>query len=205
MSKIDSYLKNLPRSTQILIFAAVVCCLAVLFYFYYLQDLINKRNGLESEIAKLEVVVAEATARENQLNQFKKELAQLEAHLADLQTKLPAQKETPAVLRSVQQMAALSNLNILKFIPQPIANRDFYSEWPITIEVEGNYNGLGEFFDKISKAARIINVGTISVRGIENSIESVRTLNASCTATTFVFREEQALEAGKNDKKATTR
>ncbi len=182
--------KNLPRSTQILIFAVLVCGLAALFYFYFLQDMIKKRKSLETEIAKLEASVQQAAAVENQYNEFKQKLAQLEERLARLQSILPAQKETPTVLRSVQQMASSSNLKILKFIPQPIANRDFYSDWPITIEVEGNYNGLGMFFDKIGKATRIINVGAISVRGIDASMEPARTLSASCTATTFVFREE---------------
>jgi type IV pilus assembly protein PilO len=204
---INLNLKNLPRSTQILFFAVLVCGLATLFYFYYLQDLVKKRGRLEAEIAKLEVSVQQATAVENQYNEFKQKLEQLEAQLARLQSSLPAQKETPTVLRSVQQMAASSSLKILKFIPQPIVNRDFYSDWPITIEVEGNYNGLGSFFEKVGKAARIINVGSISIRGIEGSMESARTLNASCTATTFVFREESILDPATKtpDKKAKTR
>jgi type IV pilus assembly protein PilO len=204
---INFNLKNLPRSMQFLIFAVLVCGLAALFYSYYLQDLVKNRDRLEAEIAKLEVSVQQATAVENQYNEFKQKLAQLEEQLARLQSSLPAQKETPTVLRSVQQMAASSSLKILKFIPQPIVNRDFYSDWPITIEVEGNYNGLGAFFEKVGKATRIINVGAISIRGIEGSMESARTLNASCTATTFVFREESPPDPATKapDKKAKTR
>jgi type IV pilus assembly protein PilO len=200
-------LKNLPRSMQILIFAVLVCGLAALFYFYYLQDLVKKRKSLEAEIAKLESSVQQATAVENQYNEFKQKLAQLEERLAQLQSILPAQKETPTILRSIQHMAASSSLKILKFVPQPVVNRDFYSDWPITIEVEGNYNGLGMFFDKVGKATRIINVGAISVRGVEGSMESARTLSASCTATTFVFREEPIPDPETNtpDKKAKTR
>jgi type IV pilus assembly protein PilO len=190
--------ENLPRSMQILIIAAIVGILAVLFYIYYLKDLVQKQNQLEAEIHKLEISVAQATAIEGQLNSFKQELAQLEEYLDRLRSILPAQKETPTVLRSVQQMAASSELKILKFIPQPIINRDFYSDWPITIEVEGNYNGLGTFFDKVGKATRLINVDGISVRGVENSMDNARTLSASCTATTFVFREEQAPEPETN-------
>jgi type IV pilus assembly protein PilO len=186
--------KNLPRSTQILIFAILVGCLGALFYFYCLQDLVKKRNALEIEIDRLKTAVSQATAAEIQLKAFKQKLSQLDEELARLRTLLPAQKETPTVLRSVQQMAASSNLKILKFIPQPILNHDFYSDWPITIEVEGNYNGLGTFFEKVGKATRLINVGSITVRALDNSTESSRTLSSSCTATTFVFREEEVLE-----------
>ena len=198
---------NLSRSMQIIVFAVLVGCLATLFYFYYLKDLVQKQNRLEAEIHKLEISVAQATAIENQHSAFIQELAQLEERLAVLRSILPAQKETPTVLRSVQQMAASSDLKILKFIPQPIINRDFYSNWPITIEVEGNYNGLGTFFDKVGKATRLINVDGISVKGVENSMDPNRTLSASCTATTFVFREEPIPDPESNTpvKKARTR
>jgi type IV pilus assembly protein PilO len=201
-------LKNLPRSTQIMLFAVLVGCLGAAFYFYYLQDLVKKRDALHKEIDGLKVAVAQATAAEMQLKQFKKELAQLDEDLARLRSILPAQKETPIVLRSVQEMAASSSLKILKFIPQPIVNHDFYSDWPITVEVEGNYNGLGAFFDKIGKATRLINVGSIAIRSLESSADPSpsRTLSASCTATTFVFREDKpeepdnALDAKSNKK-----
>jgi type IV pilus assembly protein PilO len=127
----------------------------------------------------------------SQLEQFKTELAQLESRLNELRKILPPEKETPIVLRSIQQMAASSNLKILKFTPQPLKAHDFYVDWPIQIQVEGNYNGLGYFFEKISRYTRIINADNIAIKGIDNSTDRARTLSASCTATTFVFQEEQ--------------
>jgi type IV pilus assembly protein PilO len=198
MSIKDFRFENLPRSTQIIIFAVLIGCLAVLFYWYFMKDLITERDALRTEIARLEVSVAQMTAVESQLNRFKQELAQLEERLAVLRSILPAQKETPTVLRSVQHMAAASNLKILKFTPQPVITREFYADWPINIEVEGNYNGVGTFFEKVSRATRIIDVGTISIKNIEGSMDPMRTLTASCTATTFVFREEQLPAEVKN-------
>jgi len=94
------------------------------------------------------------------------------------------------VLRSIQQMAAASNLKIIKFNPQPVAPREFYSDWPINMEVEGSFNALGLFFEKIGKFDRIINVDNISIKGIDGSTDSNNTVLSDCTATTFVFREE---------------
>ena len=190
----DYRFENLPRSVQMVIFAIVVCCLAFVFYLYYLKDVIKQKDAIEAEITRLEQSVAQSTAVESQLRRFKQELAQLEERLAVLQSILPSEKETPAVLRSVQRMAASSNLKINKFVPKPVVPRAFYSDWPITIEVEGNYNGLGLFFEKISQATRIIDVGTISIKSIDTPIDTSKTLSASCTATTYVFREDQAAE-----------
>jgi type IV pilus assembly protein PilO len=183
--------ENLPRPIQIGVFTVLVLCLAFAFYIYYLKDLILERDGIQTEITKLELSVAQGTAIETQLKLFKKQLVQLEERLAVLQSILPAAKETPIFLRGVQQMAASSNLKINKFAPQEMVPRAFYSDWPIQVEVEGNYHGLGLFFEKISQATRIIDVGTISIKGIDSQTDTGRTLTASCTATTYVFREEQ--------------
>jgi type IV pilus assembly protein PilO len=202
----DYRFENLPRSAKIAIIAALVLCLAAVYYIYYLKDSIAERDAIQADIAKLEVSVAQGTAIESRLRRFRQELVQLEERLAVLQNILPAEKETPAVLRSVQQMAASSNLKINKFTPQPIIPRAFYSDWPIQLEVEGSYDGLGNFFEKVSQATRIINVDAITITGIEKDQTSGHTLNANCTATTFVYKEEDASsQKGKGQKGGTTR
>ena len=89
-------------------------------------------------------------------------------------------------------MASSSNLKILRFIPKPTVPRAFYSDWPIELTVQGSYNSLGKFFEKISQYARIVNVNNISIKTNELGVDPKKTLSAVCTATTFVFREEQA-------------
>jgi type IV pilus assembly protein PilO len=198
----DYRFENLPRSVQIAVFSVVMLCLAFVFYMYYLKDLIKQRDAIQVEIAGLERSVAQGTAIESQLKRFKQELAQLEERLVVLQSILPAQKETPAVLRSVQQMAASSNLKIVKFTPQPVVPRAFYSDWPIQIEVEGNYDGLGSFFEKVSRATRIIDVGSIAIAGSpDQAKDQTQTLTANCTATTFVFRDEEATPSDRKGNK----
>jgi len=185
---------SLPRSTQIAVFSVLMAAVSFAFYWYFVRDLTQEHKKLQTEVARLEKTVAKGAAVESRLKRFKDELVQLEQRLVVLQSILPAQKETPTVLRSVQQMAASSNLKINKFTPQAVVPRAFYSDWPILIEVEGNYDGLGLFFEKVGQATRIIDVDTISIKALENSVDRSKTLNASCTATTFVFREDQVVE-----------
>jgi Tfp pilus assembly protein PilO len=199
----DYRFENLPRSTQIAIFTVLMVALAVVFYIYYLQDFVKENDKLQSEIARLETTVSQGTAIEGRLKQFRQEVEQLDKYLDTLKAILPAEKETPTVLRSVQQMAASSNLKIDKFTPQPVVPRDYYSDWPIKIEVAGNYDGLGTFFEKISQSTRIINVDSITIAGLdkEKDLNPSRTLTANCTATTFVYIEDQASNSsGEEDK-----
>jgi type IV pilus assembly protein PilO len=199
----DFRFENLPRPIQIAVFSALVLCMAFVFYSYYLKDNIAELHVIQADINRLEISVAQGTAIESRLQRFREELAQLEERLAVLQNILPTEKETPTILKSVQQMAASSNLKISKFTPQPVIPRAFYSDWPIQIEVEGNYDGLGRFFEKISQATRIVNVESISITGLdsEREMNSARTLNANCTATTFVFKEEPVVTSAPGEEK----
>jgi type IV pilus assembly protein PilO len=186
----DYKFENLSPTVQLAVFLALILVLGGAFYSLYLREMVEERDALKTEVDNLETSVAQATAVENQLKRFKQELAQLEQRLAALREVLPADKETPSVLRSVQEMASDSRLKILKFNPKPVVPRAFYSDFPILVEVQGNYNALGGFFEKIGGFARIINVGDINIKGVQGSSNPALTLSATCTATTFVFMEE---------------
>jgi Tfp pilus assembly protein PilO len=50
---------------------------------------------------------------------------------------------------------------------------------------------LGLFFEKISQFTRIINADNISIKAVDGSTDPARTVTATCTATTFVFKEDE--------------
>jgi len=191
MALADFRLENLPRSAQILLFLGVAVALSYIVYSFYFQGMIDQRTALQDEIKKLETSVAQAQAVASQLPRFKEEVARLEERLAELSTILPSEKETPIVLRAVLDMASAANLKIMRFVPKPTVPRNFYVDWPIEVSVQGSYNALGRFFEKVSQYGRIINVDNIGIKTFETGTNAARTVSAVCTATTFVFREEQ--------------
>jgi type IV pilus assembly protein PilO len=186
----DLKLTKLSRPVQLGLFLVLLIGAAGAFYYFLMQDLLQQRSQLKGEVVELDKSVAQAAAVASQYNQFKKELAELEKKLTALRAILPSEKETPEVLRNAQDMASSSTLKITKFNPQPVQPHPFYADWPILIEVRGSYNALGTFFEKISRATRIINVDNLTARGIDNSQDPTSTLTASCTVTTFVYRDE---------------
>ncbi len=63
------------------------------------------------------------------------------------------------LLRRVQTLATQSNLQVRGFRPQAITTKEMHAEWPIALQLEGNYHNLGLFLDRVSKFPRIINIG----------------------------------------------
>jgi len=48
-------------------------------------------------------------------------------------------------------------------------------------------------------ATRIINIDNLVIKGIDGSTDRSKTLQSVCTATTFVFREDQVVQETKKN------
>jgi type IV pilus assembly protein PilO len=174
---------------QVAVFAFLgVALFGVFWYFFYtpLQQEIENKTTQERNL-RAEVENAKTTAA--RLPEFRREVERKEATLQALSRILPSEKEVDDLLRKVQQLAAESSLDVLRFKPEATRPQDFYAEWPISLELDGSYHNLAYFFDRLSRLSRIVNVSNLEIDAKrEPTISS--TISATCTATTFVFIEQ---------------
>ncbi|HEY2932659.1 MAG TPA: type 4a pilus biogenesis protein PilO [Acidobacteriota bacterium] len=184
----DSRLANLPFRTQVILLSVLLAAIAYVFYVYFIAPKRLVARDLDERTKALTAEVQRGLIVEARLPQFKAEIARQRDYLNNLRNILPEEKETADIVRRVEQLAVSSNLRIKSFTPQQTVQRDFYEDWPILISVEGSYDNLGTFFEKVGKFTRIINVDNLSIKGVESNT-SQKTLSATCTATTFVFLE----------------
>ena len=166
----------------------------VFYYFFYtplkqeIEDKTTQRRSLQVEVENARTTAA-------RLPEFRREVERKEAALQALSRILPSEKEVDDLLRKVQQLAAESSLDVLRFKPEATRPQDFYAEWPISLELDGSYHNLAFFFDRLSRLSRIVNVSNLEIESKrEPTIAS--TISASCTATTFVFIEQEPVVAG---------
>ena len=185
----ENPLTKLPLLGQLGVSAAVAVVILGLFWWQYWdpktvqqEAKIAQLKQLEDDIRRLEAVAAK-------LGEFQAKVTQLEAELERLKQLLPPQKETPDLMRKVEYLARESNLIVRKFQPTATINKDFYQEWPINIDVEGNYHNLALFFDRVGRLPRLVNAGNIKVRS-QNKQTSNNTIASSCVATTYVYVEK---------------
>jgi len=129
------------------------------------------------------------------VNQFKGQVAELEARLESLKAVLPEQKDVADLLRRIQTLATQSNLAIRGFKPAPSVTKTMHAEWPIALQLDGTYHNLGMFFDRVSKFSRIINISNIDIRA-NTAPTANSTVSADCVATTFVLLEQKPAAAG---------
>jgi type IV pilus assembly protein PilO len=158
------------------------------FYWFYVVPTQAEMVTREQKLAALRVDIAKGTTTANQLNQFRQQVAELEARLESLKAVLPEQKDVADLLRRIQTLATQSNLAIRGFKPAPSVTTQLHMEWPIALQLDGTYHNLAMFFDRVSKFSRIINVSNIAIRSKEKP-EPNSTISVDCVATTFVLIE----------------
>src|SRR5207247_10028284 len=126
---------------------------------------------------------------EAKLPEFEKAIEDLQLKLNGLLAILPTEPETGELLKWVKNLTDQSNLDLKQFNPGALKQVEFYKEFPIAMDVEGDYHDLGVFFDRISQYARIINVSGVTIAALQGGQHSIK---SSFTATTFVYDDKGA-------------
>jgi len=168
-----------------LVLAAIIGALAFLFYFKPQND---KLKALTADRVKVEQEVQNLKAKKRELDKIEADIVQMTAKLKTLEVNIPQRKEIADILRQIQTLAYDSRLDVLRFAPGAEVNKDFYAEWPIPIQVSGNYHNLGTFFDKLSKFARVFTIENFAIKTLSRQTD-LNTITANWTAKTYFFTE----------------
>jgi type IV pilus assembly protein PilO len=186
--------KKLPFWGQFAVVAGMALVLVVVAWTTYPNfNALSKRNAEErARLEGLQTEIRKGQAIEAKLPEFEKEIENLQTKLNDLLAILPTTPETGELLKWVKNLTDQSNLELLQFNPQPLHPVEFYKEFPINMEIQGDYHDLGVFFDRISKYSRIINVSNVVI-GARN--QSKGSIHSTFTATTFVYDDKAAQQS----------
>ena len=157
----------------------------------------------------------EAKMKENaELEAYRPRLADIERQLASLKQQLeierrivPDDKEVDGFMRMVDAEASKAGIEIRRYTAQPISQKDFYSEVPFDMELDGPYYSMLNFFDRVGKLERIVNVSNLLVASTRKPGDAKtkkvyqyapnESIVATCKATTFFSHELDPASSGK--------
>jgi len=172
-----------------LVLGAVV--LSAALYFTMFKSQVNANAQAQQQL--------DAKVRENaELEAYRPKLAEIERQLASLKQQLeierrivPDDKNADDFIRMMTAEAMKAGIEVRRFTAKPVANKDFYTE----LEVDGPFYSMLNFFDRVGKLERIVNVSGLLVATTRKPQEAKtkHTYNyapgesvvATCTATTF--------------------
>ena len=176
---------NAPRSQKLVVGIMGAIVIAAAAYFLLLAPVEAEVSQLRAQLASLQGEIVRSKAIVADLLKYRREVQELEARLNALKDRLPGEKEIPTLYRSVSDAATASGLAVSLFQPRPPVVRDYYSEIPIAVNAEAGYHQLGEFFERVAKLPRVVNVAEIKLGGLNRPRTPIR---AELVLATYMYR-----------------
>src|SRR6266852_5309007 len=146
---------------------------------------VRLRAQLRQEVTQLQVY-------RQRYSELKSQMDALNKQLDTLKTIVPEEKETDEFIRLLQGAAAESNVAIRSLKAKAVVPKDNnYYEMPFELQADGPYFNVLDFFGRLSRLSRIINVGDLDfadpdkTKGAHYALRPGSTVSGIFTATTY--------------------
>lgn len=152
---------------------------------------VRQRAQLNQEVTQLQVY-------RQRYGELKSQMDALSKQLETLKTIVPEEKEVDEFIRLVQGAASASNVQVRRLTAQPIVAKEYHYDMPFEIQADGPYFNVLDFFGRLSRLSRIINVGDLdfedptATKGTKYVTRPGTTVSGIFTATTFFTKAADA-------------
>lgn len=182
----------LPRVT--VLFALFLALLAGGWWFDWKSEL-EELEGKQQQEAKLKNEYLDKKRQAINLEEYRKQLADIDKTFGALLKQLPNKAEMEALLIDINQAGLGRGLQFELFKPGKETTRDFYAELPITLKISGSYHDLGAFSADVAKLSRIVSLTNVAV-----APDKGPQLKMDATAMTYRYLDEEELAAQRRAK-----
>jgi type IV pilus assembly protein PilO len=164
-----------------------------------LEDKIRENNELESYRPKLK--------------QMEQQLAELKQQLEIEQRIVPDEKQVDGFITMLDAEAQKAGVELRRYTAKDTHAQQYYTEVPFDLELDGPYYSALNFFDRVSKLERIVNIGNLLVATTKNPSAAKakhtyqyapnESIIATFTATTYFSHDLTPSAAGAGTKPGT--
>ena len=186
--------KQLQYVAQIGIVAAVIILLAVGAYMQILKPLEKANLSDALTLKSKQAEVAQLNPYKSKLAELNAETDKMKAQMAEQRKIVPEEKDVPAFITMVENEAVAAGVEVRRYTPKEISAKEYYSEVPFEIDLDGPFYSVLNFFDRVQKLERIVNVSKLTIGSIKGGKTGVRkgytwapneTVGSSCLLTTY--------------------
>jgi len=181
--------RDWPWPVQALLYVGLAVVIVLAGFYIPGSPVRTVRTDLEAAQAQmkpLETEVASLRVYKQRRAELQSEMDALQKQLATLQTIVPEDKQTDQFILMIQNAAVASGVSIRRLTAKPVATKPYYFELPFEVEADGPYYSVLDFFSRLGRLSRIINVGDLKLTG-SGSNTSTRFRVTAGTSVTGVF------------------
>jgi type IV pilus assembly protein PilO len=166
------------------------------------------KNQSDKNAAALHAVQVKVQEN-NELESYRPKLKDMERQLANLKQQLeierrivPDEKQVDGFIEIMEAEAQKTGVWLRRYSAKPVMAKEYYSEVPFDLELDGPYYSMLNFFDHVAKLERIVNVNGLTVATTKKATDAKvkhsynyapnESVAASFTATTFYSHDLEA-------------
>jgi type IV pilus assembly protein PilO len=182
-------LRDMSVIMQCLLAVAITVVLVVVGVYLPFSPIAQERDEVDKAVrqrSQLNQEVTQLQVYRQRYGELKSQMDALSKQLETLKTIVPEEKEQDEFIRLVQGAASASNVNIRRLTSKPVVAREYHYDMPFEVQADGPYFNLLDFFGRLSRLSRIINVGDIDFEDAQGS-KSVKYPLRPGTSVTGVF------------------
>ena len=179
-------LAKVPKTIRLVVVSAVLVAIGAGYWILSYQPAQETRRALVARSQELQRSLNNARSIANNVAGFEAEVAGLERDLDLALKQLPNRKQFEDLLQDISTAGKKVGVTIKSIDRDDEIQRDFYAEVPFKIELEGTYHDLARFFEMVASLPRILNMGGLDIKVLDESRQSTR-LKVTGLATTFRF------------------
>ena len=154
----------------ILSLACVLIAAGVWYAMVRPMEQINRDDLAALQAKKTEI--AQLMPFQARITQLNKEIETYRQQIEQQKQIVPEDKQVDGFIRMIQAQAQSSGIELRRFTAMPVVTRDFYSELPFEIEIDGPYFGVVRFFEQIGKMERLVSVSNLAMANVKNPSSS---------------------------------
>jgi len=193
---------KIKRTHRVLIFLSTIILFGGAFYALDYMPKSEEIANAEDNVDRLEQQLRTVKIRAKSLQKFRDEHAMVKAKFKEALKLLPDKREIPNLLQSISKQGLDAKLEFRLFSPQAEKSKDFYMEIPVSMEVRGEYRNVLDFFDRVGRMDRIVNILNISMKPDKPLSTQLLT---RCMAITYRFKSEEDVKKEQQSKKKKKR
>src|SRR5271169_564193 len=186
---------------QGLVAAAIAVVVLLLGVYIPLSPVAQERDAVDKAVQQrstLNTEVQQLQVYKQRYGELKQQMDALSKQLDTLKTIVPEEKETDEFIRLLQGAASASTVQIRRLTAQAIVPKEYHYEMPFEVQADGPYFNLLDFFGRLGRLSRIINVGDLvfddpdKSKGARYATRPGTTVSGIFTATTFFTKPADA-------------
>jgi type IV pilus assembly protein PilO len=161
--------REMPWYVQVLVFVTLAAIIVGLGEYLPFSPVKSARTDLAQLTADEGTLAGQVNSLEvfqRRISEFRNETMALQQQLDTLQAIVPAQKNVDDFIRMVQSAAQSSGVELRHLTAGAVVSKDYHYEMPFDVEMDGPYYGILDFFSRLSRLSRIINVGDLTIGGL---------------------------------------